>query len=101
MEHAYIPSQKSRRKYAYIRVVDETDTQPASSLLRKRVAFRIILEPLIMGVLPASMLPTVLVLFLVVSIAILAVPRINGYLEGVAEKVREVGQAHTSNVKKE
>jgi hypothetical protein len=76
----------TRRMYAHIRVV-ETDI-PAS-VFPQRVTFRVILEPLIMGVLPASVQPTVLALVLVTSLAVLAVPWINRCLERLAQKATE------------
>lgn len=73
-------------KYAFIRVIDETN---ALSLSDTHVTFQIILEPLIFGVLPASVQPTVLAIVLLASLAGLAVPWVNNYLERLAEKARE------------
>lgn len=95
---------RTRRKYAHIRVVDETDTLPTFTQLASpnRVTFHIILEPLIMGVLPASMQLTALVLVTIVSVAVLAVPWINNYLEQMAQKARrEAGQAGAEGMKDE
>jgi len=106
VEHV-ITGHRKRRKYAHISVLDGTSgppvsAQPAYSSPPKRVAFRIILEPLIMGVLPASMQHTALVLVLVASAAALAVPWINGYLEQVAQKaISETRQAEGSSTKEE
>lgn len=101
LEHTYVPGQRSRRKYAHVRVVDEADTETSSSSSKERLVFHIILEPLIMGILPVSMVPTVLVLFLVSFMAILTVPWIYAHLEEVAAKAREADYAHASNRKEE
>jgi hypothetical protein len=77
----------SRRMYAHIRVVDETDGMSTVESTQ-RVVFRVILEPLIMGVLPASVQPVVVALVLVASLAALAVPWINRYFERLAWKAR-------------
>jgi hypothetical protein len=74
-----------RRMYAHIRVVDETGT----SSCPQSVMFRIILEPLIAGVLPISVQPTILALILVAALATLAVPWINRYLERLARHAME------------
>ena len=74
-----------RRMYAHIRVVDETDI----SACPQSVVFRIILEPLIVGVLPISVQPTILALTLVTALATLAVPWINRYFERLARNAME------------
>jgi hypothetical protein len=73
--------------YAHIQVVDETISMSTSESTQ-RIVFHVILEPLIMGVLPASVQPTVLVLALVAIMAALAVPWINRYLERLAGKAK-------------
>jgi hypothetical protein len=78
----------TRRMFAHIRVVDETGGISATTT-PQHVTFRLILEPLIMGVLPASVQPTVLAIVLVASLAALAVPWINRYLEGLARNAME------------
>jgi len=78
---------RSRRMYAHIRVVGEADGISTSEHTQ-HIAFNIILEPLIMGVLPASVQPIVLTLVFVVSVAALIVPWINRYLERLADKAR-------------
>jgi len=76
----------TRRMFAHIRVVDETGIM---STTPQHVTFHIILEPLIMGVLPASVQPTVLALVLVASLAALAVPWINRYFARLARNAME------------
>ncbi|KIM88865.1 hypothetical protein PILCRDRAFT_813856 [Piloderma croceum F 1598] len=78
----------TRRMFAHIRVVDETGGISATTA-PQHVTFRVILEPLIMGVLPASVQPTVLAIVLVASLAALAVPWINRYLERLARNAME------------
>ena len=76
--------------YARIRLVD-TGVRPPSetSVETKPTPFNIILEPLYLGVLPASMLPVLLFLAPVLLFAsCFVVPRIHGYLRKVANDVR-------------
>jgi hypothetical protein len=49
----------------------------------------LILEPLYFGILPATLLPTVGLLILVATVAGLAVPTVNRYLQAIAAQVRE------------
>jgi hypothetical protein len=78
----------TRRMFAHIKVVDETGGISATTAAQ-HVTFRVILEPLIMGVLPASVRPTVLAIVVVASLAALAVPWINRYLERLAQNAIE------------
>jgi len=89
---------KTRTKYARIRVVDigiRTPTAEYKALLRQGpikptpVPFMLILEPLYLGVLPATVVPSVGALILVAVVAGLAVPRVNRYLQEVAAQVRQ------------
>ena len=73
--------------YAHIRAVDETDSMFTSESSR-RVVFHIVLEPLIMGVLPASVQPTIVIIVLAASMTALVVPWINQYLERLAKQAR-------------
>lgn len=77
----------TRRKYARIGLAEVTDL-PISST-SERIVFRVILEPLIMGVLPVSVQPIVLAIVLLGVLASLAVPQINRSLGQLAVKARE------------
>lgn len=52
------------------------------------VQFNIILEPLLWGVIPRSIVPILSFLFAVVSLSVWVVPRVSSCLEHVAEKAR-------------
>jgi hypothetical protein len=89
---------KTRTKYARIRLVDigiRTPTAEYKALLLQGpinptpVPFMIILEPLYLGILPATVVPSVGLLILVAVVAGLAVPRVNRYLQEVAVQVRQ------------
>lgn len=79
----------TRRKYAHIKAVEETGIPLSNASIPQRADFRVILEPLVWGVLPASVQFTVLTIVLFGFLASLAVPRINQYLEKVAAISRE------------
>lgn len=81
----------TRRKYARIRLVDTGVRTPTRNPAAKRapVPFTVILEPLHFGVLPSSVVPTLLCLLPVVACAALMVAPINRYLERIAAKARE------------
>lgn len=88
----------TRTKYARVRVVDigiRTPTAEYKALLLQGpikptpVPFMLILEPLYFGILPATLLPTVGLLILVATVAGLAVPTVNRYLQAIAAQVRE------------
>ncbi|KZP10100.1 hypothetical protein FIBSPDRAFT_899983 [Athelia psychrophila] len=79
----------TRRKYAHITAVEETGIPLSGTLIAERVDFRIILEPLVLGVLPASLQSTVATIALFGFLASLVVPRINRYLEKLAVIARE------------
>jgi len=82
----------SRRKYARIRLIDTGVLTPTRDMLPPRTAeavpFNLILEPLYLGVLPASVLPIVLFLVPIIVLAGLMVPFINTYLEGIIRTAR-------------
>lgn len=88
----------TRTKYARVRVVDigiRTPTAEYKALLLQSsikptpVPFMLILEPLYFGILPATLLPTVGLLILVVIVTGLAFPMVNRHLQAIAAQVRE------------
>lgn len=88
----------TRTKYARVRVVDigvRTPTAEYKALLLQGpikptpVPFMLILEPLYLGILPATLLPTVGLLILVAIVASLALPMVKRYLQAIAAQVRE------------
>jgi hypothetical protein len=81
----------TRQMFAHIRVTDETEDATSFSTSSQLVTFRVILEPLVAGVLPASAQPTVMALVLVTSLAALAVPSISRYLEQLVQNVVKEG----------
>ena len=96
----------TRTKYARIRVVDigkRTPTPEYKALLRKGgkieptpVPFMLILEPLYFGVLPATVLPTAIVLVLAtIVVARFVAPKINKYLLDVAAEARREINDHS------
>jgi hypothetical protein len=81
--------QQTRRGYARIRAVHNTVLTPTTSSAPARgnpIAFKVILEPLYLGFLPASVFPVVLFLFPVVSLALMAVPYIYDFMTAVARR---------------
>jgi len=79
----------TRRKYARIRIVDTGVLTPSSSTPSvEPVPFILILEPLYFGVLPASVVPILVFLLLVIGLAGFAVPWITRYIEGVTGLAR-------------
>ncbi|KAJ3011969.1 hypothetical protein NUW54_g2009 [Trametes sanguinea] len=80
----------TRRKFARIRMIHAGVFTPSSSNRTiEAVPFIVTVEPLYLGVLPASLVPTVLVLLGVVAVAgVIVYPRISSYLFGVAEQVK-------------
>jgi hypothetical protein len=74
-----------------------TPTASSAPAQGNPIAFKVILEPLYLGFLPASVLPVVLFLFPVVSLAFLAVPHIYGFMAAVARR----GQVELRNGEKE
>ncbi|KII94249.1 hypothetical protein PLICRDRAFT_50230 [Plicaturopsis crispa FD-325 SS-3] len=87
-ENAALGSSPTRRKYARIRAVDIGVLTPSSTPSPPvgRVPFIILLEPLYLGILPASVLPTLLFLVPLALLAGLGVPWIYAYLERVADR---------------
>lgn len=87
-------STTTRRTYARIRIVDTgvrtpTSDAPYQPQIIKPVPFAIILEPLYLGVLPASMAPIVaFVVPLITLAAFILAPKVNHYLSRIAEQVR-------------
>lgn len=86
----------TRRMFARIRLVDtgvqtESDAKPPHTTTAPvPVPFIVTLEPLILGVLPASLLPTVAVIVLVAVVAgFLVVPPVYRYLANLADEVRK------------
>ncbi|KAJ3008621.1 hypothetical protein NUW54_g3084 [Trametes sanguinea] len=80
----------TRRKFARIRMIHAGVFTPSSSNRTiEAVPFIVTVEPLYLGVLPASLVPTVLVLLSVVGVAgFIVYPWISRYLFGVAEQVK-------------
>ncbi|KAI9066535.1 hypothetical protein FKP32DRAFT_1589605 [Trametes sanguinea] len=80
----------TRRKFARIRVIHAGVFTPSSSNRTiEAVPFIVTVEPLYLGVLPASLVPTVLVLLGVVAVAgFIVYPRVSRYLFDVAEQVK-------------
>lgn len=84
----------TRRKYARIRAVDVGVLAPAatpsdvSPFKPLHVPFAVVLEPLYYGVLPASVVPVIMLIVLVSITAGLGVPKINKYLQGVVVQAR-------------
>ena len=79
--------------YARIRVVDTGVLTPTRENIQSTptpppVPFMLIVEPLYLGVIPESVLPTLKLLVPVVVIALLLVPYVNRYLDGVAANAR-------------
>ena len=80
----------TRRHYARIRVVD-TGVFPPSYVDQHSpiVPFTLILEPLYLNAVPASVVPVLIFLFPVVAIAwIVIAPRVYRYLSNVAKDIR-------------
>jgi len=92
----YDPPQSSHRlKYARIRAVDTgvlTPSPTSAQHVVEPVPFNLILEPLYLGVLPASLVPTITYLVILAGAAYLAFPSIHSYLHGVAQPERGKGE---------
>ena len=82
---------KTRRKYARIRLVDTGIVSPSvTTHPNALVPFIVRLEPLYLGVIPASVFPVLVFLVLVVAFAVIVmVPRIQVYLAKVADDARD------------
>ncbi|KAG0703627.1 hypothetical protein DFH29DRAFT_1068455 [Suillus ampliporus] len=101
-------SSATRLKYARIRVVDTgirtptPDLNASAAQAVEPIPFILILEQLYLGVLPASLLPTVCFLIPVLSCAALATPWIIGYLDRFIQQARqELRNSCTAREKKE
>lgn len=95
----------TRLKYARIRVVDtgvRTPTPDLPESAAQAIPFILILEQLYLGVLPASLLPTVCFLIPVLFCAALATPWILSYLDHFIKQARqELRDFSTAQRKKE
>jgi hypothetical protein len=95
----------TRLKYARIRVVDTGIRRPTPDLpesAAQTIPFILVLEQLYLGVLPASLLPTVCFLIPVLSCAALATPWILSYLDHFIKQARqELRDFSTAQRKKE
>jgi hypothetical protein len=95
----------TRIKYARIRVVDtgvRTPTPDLPESAAQAIPFILILEQLYLGVLPASLLPTVCFLIPVLFCAALATPWILSYLDHFIKQARqELRDFSTAQRKKE
>ena len=81
---------RTRVRYARIRVVDIGVRPPSAKPSEPEpIPFILVLEPLYLGVLPATVLPTIMFLVPLVFFAGLAVPSVYRYLSRIAEKSRE------------
>jgi hypothetical protein len=85
----------TRRKYARIRVVDTGVLTPtpggllSNTTTTRPVPFNLILEPLFLGILPASVVPVLLFSLPILLLAGLAIPRAIAYLERLADSARQ------------
>ncbi|KAJ8472800.1 hypothetical protein ONZ45_g16525 [Pleurotus djamor] len=78
----------TRTRYARIRVVDTGVVTPKRQLpspLPSVVPFTLILEPLYLGFLPASVMPTLLLMLPVAASAFIIVPRLLPWFESLAQ----------------
>ncbi|OAX39225.1 hypothetical protein K503DRAFT_103161 [Rhizopogon vinicolor AM-OR11-026] len=88
-------STTTRLKYARIRAVDAgvltptPDLPPSAAQAVEPIPFILILEPLYLGILPASLLPTVCFLVPLLLAAALATPWIIGYLDHFVQQARQ------------
>ncbi|KAL0952013.1 hypothetical protein HGRIS_008662 [Hohenbuehelia grisea] len=114
--HAIPPPVPVRFKYARIRLVNtgvltpEAHTDPSQAspspdtqaLDNEPVPFVLVLEPLHFGVLPGSVVPVLVLLVPILVFAVLAVPRLNVYLEKLAQEARkELGVASSQSEKQD
>ncbi|KAJ3552640.1 hypothetical protein NM688_g4048 [Phlebia brevispora] len=91
---------KTRSRYARIRAVDTGVRNPLSqSTPQTDVPFALRLEPLYLGVIPASVMPTLAFLLpLVAFVAFVMVPRIHRLIASVAMDAKEeLAKAHAEN----
>lgn len=87
MANTFVAVPSIRRKYARILARPSTSRPPSAD--PEIVLISVILEPLLAGVLPRSVVPIVFGILLAVSLEFVVAPWINRYLEGVANKARE------------
>ncbi|KAI0694898.1 hypothetical protein BC835DRAFT_1274129 [Cytidiella melzeri] len=94
----YTAVHKTRRQYARILLVDTgTRVLSKANTTAEATPFMIILEPLYLTVLPASVVPTLLFLMPLVLVASLfVVPRVHRYLYDIAKEVRSEGMLRES-----
>ncbi|KAI0354756.1 hypothetical protein OH77DRAFT_489360 [Trametes cingulata] len=82
----------TRRKYARIRLISQAVFTPSPATRNRTVEpvpFMVIVEPLYLGVIPASLVPTLATLLALVAVtAFFVLPRIHAYLSAVADQVR-------------
>ncbi|KAI0327649.1 hypothetical protein GY45DRAFT_1372973 [Cubamyces sp. BRFM 1775] len=82
----------TRKKFARIRVVHSGVFTPSPGNANRTVEpipFNVLVEPLYLGVLPASLIPTVAFLLVVVAVAgFVVLPRVNRALFAAAEEVK-------------
>jgi len=78
-------------KYARIRVVDAGVLTPTLDLppSAEPIPFFVVLEPLFLGVLPISLLPTACFLVPILFGTAVAIPWIIGYLDHVVQQARQ------------
>jgi hypothetical protein len=101
-------STTTRLKYARIRVVDigvltpTPDLSPSAPQAVEPIPFVLILEPLYLGILPASLLPTVCFLVPLLLGAALVTPWIISYLDHFVQQARqELHDRSTAQERKE
>ncbi|KAI0756203.1 hypothetical protein C8Q80DRAFT_15231 [Daedaleopsis nitida] len=90
---AHAGQAQTRQQYARIRVVSTgvrpAPASPLDALSGEHVSFVVTLEPLLFGVLPMSLLPTVgLISVVALLAAVFVFPRVHGRLAALAERVR-------------
>ncbi|KAF5368845.1 hypothetical protein D9758_002952 [Tetrapyrgos nigripes] len=94
------PDRNTRTKYARIRLVDTGVRTPMQHSFPPpptiaRVPFMVIVEPLYLGVIPASVLPVGTVLAPLLAVLFFVVPRVNSYIEGLASAIGKDLKAKT------
>jgi len=90
--------EKTRIKYARIRLVDAGIRTPTASVepdyfpsvpVTAKVPFIVIVEPLYLGVIPESVLPLGKILLPLLVALVFVVPRVNVYIDGIAKEIRK------------
>lgn len=99
--HASVTPPSTRRRYARIRAINTGVLTPsplrptgATNTSGSIVPFILILEPLYLGILPASVAPTIFFLIPVVALAVLAIPKANTLLSEFASLARKERTGH-------